>query len=199
MKANPLRNHWVGKTGAVGGIGSTLALLGTGPVEAPTQPEPMDPPAIVVEALPQPEEFYLPAMPQPQRIKTERVVTETERVKDNGETIIHRTYEPTGEEIDTEAFATEVEAWAHKAVTQTREKFEEYQEQVIEFVSDPVFEETTQDAEELHQHVEDAATIVQRIIVRAEEEPWLVLTALLGYLASMFAEPKKQPKDKTDE
>jgi len=166
MKSNPLRNHWVGKTGAVGGITSTLALLGTGPAEPTTPPEPMDPPAIVVEALPQPEEFYPTAMPNPQRIKTERVVTETERTKDNGEVIIHRTFEPTGEEIDTEAYATEVEVWAHRTIEEAREKFEEYQEQVRKFVSDPVFAETTKDAEELHQHVEDAAGIITRIIER---------------------------------
>lgn len=227
---NILRNHWTGKGGAVAGIGSTLALLGTGPAEQP-QPEPQEPPAIVVEAAPQPEPLYVEAMPQPERInpqalpaprttKGEVKVSEVERTDPGGRTFVQRNFEVVDSqqelteyqrmveawarstvmdaEVTLERYREEAEAWARSIVEEANATVEGYSEAVTDWLADPVFEATTKDVQELHQHVGDAATVIQRILERAEKEPMLVLTALLGYLASLFADPKPQPKP-TDE
>lgn len=209
-----LTNRWTGRSGATVGLGSVLGLLATEPPAEPALPP--EPPAIVESAVPQPEplpvieDFYPAAMPQPKKVEVERIVTETERVDTRGKPIIHRTFEPVGEEIDTESFATDVEAWALQTIREARERFESYQAKVetsvaewqgrvIEFVRDPVFVETTQDVQQLRENVDDSVAIIRRIVDRAEGDPWLVLGALLGNLIALFAEPKKQPKGKNDE
>lgn len=226
-----LRNHWTGKGGAVAGIGSTLALLGTGPVEQAVQQEP---PAIVVEAAPQPEPLYVEAMPQPERVrppqslpeprmtKGEVKVSEVERRdEESGRTYIQRNFEVVDTQQEMAEYQRMVEAWAESTIMDAEVTLKDYQAQaeqwaksviedatakvesyskaVTEWMADPVFEETTQDLQQLHQHVGDAASIVQRIIERSEDDPMLVLTALLGYLASLFADPKKPQPKPTDE
>lgn len=206
-----LTHRYAGRGSALGSVVCAGALIGTDP--APEIVD-MEPPAIVVEAAPRPEllpefkDFYPPAIPQPPKVEIERVVSETERVDNRGKPLIHRTFEPAGEEIDTEAYRGEIEAWVLNFMQELRENLTEFKEEgdaqivahheaFIEFIENPVYVETQKDIEQLQQHTTDIVTIIRRILDRAEGGQWpLVLGALLGPIWAMFTEPKKQPEPK---